>query len=149
MSTNGPSVVSVRPSSTRTVVAVRAVFLRSDLDSVHQALDQEQAQAALDVRARLLPAAVVADDDGDLAVVQAGADLEEGVGRPERVLDRVRTRLGAGDDEVLRLFPGDAGLLEPGAELVPHLGERLRLGGQAQPQALDWNLDGAQGDNGD
>src|SRR3954454_16692446 len=74
--------------------------LTPDDHFVHQRLHQLQAAAAI-LAARLAPGAVVSDGHGDVALAARRLEVEAGLTRRVRVLDRVRTSLAGRERDVV------------------------------------------------
>ena len=83
-----------------------------------------------------LPAAVVADDDLDHAVADAGVDMDGDRPRLPRVRDRVAERLVGGEEDVHDLVFDRMVLGQPDPQVRAQQGRLGRPGRQAQAETL-------------
>ena len=121
---------------------------RYHADRVHDRLHQAQSASAF-VLPWLAPLAEVADCNGDLASRERREHLHRPIPGAVCVLDRVRGRLVAGEDDVEPLVVARLALPQPASKSAAKRGQRHGLGGQRELKALRRELDRAQGEQRD
>src|SRR6185503_20090618 len=117
-------------------------------ERVHDRLDEPQAAAAV-VPTWLPPAAEVPDGYRDLAFRQGRLHLDRAVPRTICVLDRIRKRLVAGEDDVVALFIVRFAGSQPAPQLAPQGSKREGVGGQGQLEGSRHNLERLEGEQRD
>src|SRR4029450_12112514 len=97
-----------------------------DVHRVHQGLDQAEPPTAV-VAARVTPAATVANLDRDLVTGEGGIDLHRRITGTICMFDRVRTRLVAGEDDVVALGLARLALGQPAPQCTAEGSQLERL----------------------